>query len=171
MSADYQGLGSAKLRVTSDGATGPFDIHISANAPIYGNTKDFEGSITVTGGVPPVLPPITPITFGDTLNGSLSASSPDSLFRSGKKGDLYSFTANAGQRVTITMLGVSSNFDTYLILGNPNTLETITYDDDGAGNSNSRISSFSLPYTGEYYIDCSAYDSGEGTYTVSLTLG
>ncbi len=101
--------------------------------------------------------------YGDSVEGALTNSEPTQT---------YEFEGEAGDSVTITMTGP---FDTYLVLQDDSGFE-LTYDDDSAGNLNSRISAFALPYTGTYYIVAQSFgyrSSGsavEGAYTLRLNL-
>ncbi|NWF69436.1 MAG: PPC domain-containing protein [Chloroflexi bacterium] len=107
----------------------------------------------------------TPVLeYGDSVDGELTLDEPTFL---------YQFEGEAGDAVTITM--VSEAFDTYLSLQDDSGFE-LTYDDDSAGNLDSRISAYELPYSGTYYIEALSFgyrvggSSGTGDYTLSLNL-
>ncbi len=111
----------------------------------------------------------TPISIGQTVNGNLTTSAcplGDGTFY-----DSYSFTASAGQQVSVLM--TSSQFDTYLIMNRPDG-SVLTENDDGGGGTNSRIppgSGFiTLPVSGTYTIWANAFDSTDTTGTYQLTL-
>jgi subtilisin family serine protease len=111
---------------------------------------------------------ITPITTGQTVNGSLNAA--DCLLSSGARADIFSFTATQGQTVAISHS--SSAFNTYLFLFNSaGTL--IAQDDNGGGGTNSRIPASSgaltIPASGTYYIYASALFQPNGNYTLTFT--
>lgn len=119
-----------------------------------------EGTATTTQTVP--AGDTTPISSGDTVSGSLTASVP---------ANLYSFQGEAGTSVRITL--VSDNFDPYLVLADAagNVLDT---DDDSAGSLDSRID-FTVPADGEFVITATSFAANNGStpatgsYTLSLT--
>jgi S1-C subfamily serine protease len=79
--------------------------------------------------------------------------------------NVYNFEGRAGQRVIIDMS--STEFDTYLILIDPNGVD-IMQDDDGGGGTNSRIE-ITLPASGTYTIFANSYQAGEtGRYSLQL---
>jgi pre-peptidase/trypsin-like peptidase/all-beta uncharacterized protein len=123
-------------------------------------------SISQDGGGPCAA---TPISLGQTINGTLSTS--DCPLDDGSFYDVYSFSATAGTQVSISMQ--SSAFDTFLFLNNPDG-SNLTTDDDGGGGTNSRIppgSGFiTLPTTGTYTIWANSFDAGAtGAYSVTLS--
>ncbi|PYS93505.1 MAG: hypothetical protein DMF64_04690 [Acidobacteria bacterium] len=131
-------------------------------------------------------PTKTPITPGSTLNGTLSAGDcklPDNSFY-----DEYTFSANAGQQVTVSMS--STAFDTYLFLLKPSETApsgSSFQDDDNTPtgvcglnvpncSTDSRIPVVSgmitLPENGTYSILANSFDVGAtGNYSVTLTFG
>jgi hypothetical protein len=81
-------------------------------------------------------------------------------------GDVWTFSGNAGDVVTISM--TSADFDTFLDLYGP-TLLRVAMDDDGGGDTNSEISSVVLSATGIYTIVARSFSpEGAGSYTLSL---
>lgn len=111
---------------------------------------------------------MTPITPGKATSGSLADGDCEVPGRSGKKADFYTFSGTTGQQVTITMS--SAAFDSYLILVGSNGNIVAQNDDIRQGERNSRID-LSLPTSGTYRIEATAYDSsGKGNYTISLSL-
>jgi photosystem II stability/assembly factor-like uncharacterized protein len=115
---------------------------------------------------------VTPISFGQTVNGSLTANDCLSPFRA-RLADRYSFNATAGQQVAISLS--SSVFDSYLYLVGPGG-NIIAQDDDGAGNNDSRIPAvtgfFALPSNGTYTIEVTSFSgTTAGDYTLMLTQG
>ncbi|MCI4436462.1 MAG: PPC domain-containing protein, partial [Ignisphaera sp.] len=117
-------------------------------------TLDFTGTM--------VPPPV--ITYGSTINANLSNSDLDGIDKSPAK--TYQFYGVSGDSVTITMIA-TGNWDTYLYLYD-STFSGLTYDDDSAGGGNSRISTYVLPTTGIYYIQCCAYAGGRGDFALTL---
>jgi Metallo-peptidase family M12/Calx-beta domain/Reprolysin family propeptide/Bacterial pre-peptidase C-terminal domain len=118
---------------------------------------------------------VTPIGYGQTLNGTLSSSDCHSPVRGTNFfADRYSFNAGAGQKVTIQATGQSSgNPDTFLTLLGPNGA-VIMVDDDSGGQTNSRIpggtKSLTLGVAGTYTFEVTPFSaSGTGNYSVTLT--
>jgi hypothetical protein len=85
---------------------------------------------------------------------------------------LYTFEGEAGEQVTITMVG-DGGLDAYLGLIDPND-EVIAEDDDSGGGTNAQIS-IRLPESGTYIIVVTrnGLDQGasEGNYTLDLISG
>jgi hypothetical protein len=82
-----------------------------------------------------------------------SLTSDDVLSFLGTYGKGYSFHGEAGHEVTITLS--SYDFDAYLFLMDDNK-EVLIEDDDGGGYPNSLIT-YTLPYTGIYYIQATQF--------------
>jgi hypothetical protein len=148
--------------------TGTYYIVAGEVPPANPNSAPATGSYTLTitsGGTCPS----TPITVGQTVsNGSLAAG--DCLLPDGTLFDLYTFSGTAGQQVSISMS--STAFDTFLYLTGTDG-QIFAADDDGGGNTNSRIPAgtgfFTLPSTGTYNIVANAFSpTGTGAYTLSL---
>ncbi len=113
--------------------------------------------------------PTTPISSGQTVNGSLATT--DCTLSGRGYVDTYTFNGTAGQRITVSMN--SPTFDTYLYLINPSS-QTLDENDDSGGGTNSRIpitSGFlTLPTTGTYSIYATSFDGNRtGAYSISLT--
>ena len=136
-------------------------------APLDGQT-DGDYELGLAEAPPPLV--ARPITFGETVEGSLDAS--DGGNQVGQRADAYSFTATAGQRIVGTMS--SDAFDTYLELFSENSDENggryaLDSDDDGAGEgTNSRLT-YTIPSDGQYTIESRAFTGeGEGAYTLTF---
>lgn len=136
--------------------------NLSNGTPITGEytLTLFEGDV-----VPVVQSGVTPIVYGDVVEGS---------FDNASEGARYSFTGNAGDVVTIVMY--SENFDPYLSLRDLDGFE-LAADDDSAGELNAMISEFELPADGTYIIIATSFgnvvneDNITGTYLLSLSSG
>ncbi len=79
------------------------------------------------------------------------------------------FEGEAGDVVSIAMIAVDDDMDTYLELYAPGGEQVMT-DDDSGGDSNAAILEFELPLTGTYRVVArgySSYDTGE--YELTLT--
>lgn len=114
-----------------------------------------------------------PITSGVAVTASLTAADClDETSRDPYFTKIYTFRAEAGQRVTIT--ADSRILDSFLILYGPGNI-LIAADDDSGGNLNSRIpasGSLALPISGTYRIVMTTATSGEtGSFTLTMTLG
>jgi len=140
----------------------------------------------VTGGSKEDPPPLTLDGKADfpgrlVTKGSIAfgASATDTLAVGDGHG--YTFQGRQGGKVTITMLaaqpqciGDTTHLDTFLwLFGPPNAAGSrgteLTRDDDSAGTCQSRITSFTLPSTGEFLIVASSYQQrSAGQYTLSL---
>jgi len=109
-------------------------------------------------------PTVTTITVGQTVNGTLSATSGRSGGCAGCYADLYQFTLTSSQTLSVAMN--STVFDTYLRVldGSGNTLAE---DDDSGDGSNSLLQ---RPFVaGTYRIEATSYNSGTGgAYTLAL---
>jgi subtilisin family serine protease len=108
----------------------------------------------------------SPIVSGNTITAQLTAS--DCYFGPGAFARLYTFTAEAGQFVSIEMTSVL--LDTFLELRDA-TGNLIAYDDDGGGGTNSRIPAVRgglfIPFSATYTIVATTYGPGEtGGFTL-----
>jgi hypothetical protein len=118
---------------------------------------------------------VTPIGFGQTINGTIALSDCESPIRGvGYRADRYSFTSSAGQQVAISVNG-GGIVDTFVNLIGPNGVVLLN-DDDGGGNFSSRIPGgtgmLPLGIAGTYIIEVTAFDAGAtGNYSLTLTSG
>jgi hypothetical protein len=171
---DDDGGGGTDSRIPSDGgfftlpATGTYTIR--ASSFFAGDSGSYTLTLSQNVGCP-----ITPIRFGQTVNGALA--NGDCVLtgagtRNGAIVDTYSFAGFIGQQVAV---GMSASFDTYLYLVAPGAGGAVYEDDDGGGGTNSRIppSGFlTLPATGSYTIYATSFSPGlSGNYSLSLSLG
>lgn len=93
--------------------------------------------------------------------GSGDALAPDNTYY-----DEYSFQGRAGQQVTITL--ESSEFDTYLALGDNNGNLIDSNDDFQSGSTNSQIV-VTLPQDGDYIIIVNGYSpADQGRYSLTV---
>ncbi len=106
----------------------------------------------------------TPISVGQTVNGTLSESSARSSGCGGCYADVYMITLPAAQEVIITH--TSSAFDAFLRVVDANGALVVA-DDDGGGGTNSRIQ-HTFP-AGAYRIEATTYHNGNsGGYVLSV---
>ena len=115
---------------------------------------------------------VTPIAFGQTINGSLTNSDCESPIRNtaNLRADRYTFTASVGQQFAIGLLAPPP-VDAFLTLVGPNGAVLIT-DDDSAGGQNARIPGggmLTAAIPGTYTIEVSSFSPGQvGSYSLSL---
>jgi hypothetical protein len=108
---------------------------------------------------------VNSINFGQQITADISDF--DCNDSAGYKADLYRFTANAGQTITVTMNRLSSTIDPVLLLFGPNG-NLLTFDDDSNGQPNAKMV-YMITSTGEYVIEASTYDrSDRGLYVLTL---
>ncbi len=126
--------------------------------------------ITIVQSGSPGNCPVTPLTIPQTVNGTLSTNDCRSVVDDNSYADLYSFSAQTGQRVAISL--ASATFDAYLTLIAPNGSTIASNDDDVSSDSRIPRGSdyFIVPLTGTYIIDASSFSANEvGNYMLSLT--
>jgi hypothetical protein len=131
------------------------------------------GSYNLVLGVDAASCPSTPISVGQTINGTLASGDcrlpADSSFI-----DVYTFNGTKNQTVSISMTQTSS-VDPYLFLLAPDGTE-LDEDDNGGGLSNAHLPSGKRAFTGVlsangvYTIYANSALAGQqGTYTLALT--
>ena len=115
----------------------------------------------------------TPITVGQTINGTLSPADCPAHDGPDRFSDRYSFNGTAGQSVVI---GVNStDFDSSIyLLGAGGAV--LAENDDSGGSTNSRIpetgDGFALPAAGTYTIEVTSFSPGAvGAYTLTFAAG
>ncbi|MCU0496315.1 MAG: PPC domain-containing protein [Anaerolineae bacterium] len=106
-----------------------------------------------------------PMSYGDTQNGTII---PQNKF------DVYEFTGEAGDVISITLTRVNGSLDPLLYLVGPDGFQIAENDDIIPGrNRNSAISEVTLPIDGTYRIIATHYGTvfggTTGGYTLSLT--
>ena len=152
----------------SGNATVNFSVASNGGVPRSGTIVVGGQTFTINQAGGGVCAP-APISLNQTINGNLTTSAcplGDGTFY-----NAYSFTANAGQQIAVSM--TSSDFDTFLLLNRPDGT-TLATDDDSGGGFNSRIppgtNFIALPVTGTYTIWANAADPADTTGAYSLTL-
>lgn len=149
----------------------------------YTGASTRTGMITVGGqvftvnqaGTSPTSCEPSAISSGQTINGALTSSSCFSPLR--VKGNArplaarYSFNGTVGQSMSVSLS--SPDFDTYLLLVDPNG-SVIAQNDDSVGGG-SRIPGndgfFILPANGTYIIEVTTFAKGAiGRYAVNLSM-
>lgn len=130
----------------SEGAVGAYTIRVEE--PLDPNTVPTDGRSIEVGG---------------EATGTLGGDDP--IVLDGRRGQAWALEGRAGEEATIDL--VSEDFDCYLYLVGPGLDEPL-YDDDGAGDLDSRIT-VTFPETGTYRIIVSALGSSErGEFTLRV---
>ena len=141
---------------------------------IVGGNGNFGGirvPVYQSGSGPDCI--VSPIGFGQTIDGNLTGSSCQSPVRgNGRLAARYSFDAATGQQISIQ---ASGGFDTFLSLIGPDGAVMLN-DNDSGGGFNSRIPGGSgfltLGVTGTYLIEVSAFTAGAtGNFSLTLNAG
>jgi hypothetical protein len=167
------------ITITS-GSSGSGNGTVNYSVAANNSTSSRMGTMTIAGqtftvnqaGASAAGCSVTPITVGQTVNGSLTTSDGRSPIKgSSYYCDRYTFSGTAGQQVAILL--TSSAFDTYLYLIGPSG-SVVAQDDDGGGGWNSRIPPgsgyYTLPSSGTYTIEVTSYSpNATGSYTLSLS--
>lgn len=126
-------------------------------------TTAYLGSTNACGTNPT---PVGELRFGEPEAGTLSRGDPTcvgGLDRNGRYIQLWTLTAEPGQRVTIDLM--SREIDPYLFIAGPG-LGTPRTDDDGGDGNDSRMT-FTVPQSGMYYVGASTYSERDvGSYTI-----
>lgn len=123
-----------------------------------------EGAYTLALASGPELPAAQSIEIGGSVEGALSED--DSKGESGTAADAYRFSGREGQRIRIDMS--SDDFDTYLELFDAGHVSLAEDDDGGPEGTNSRLT-FTLPSTGDYFIEARAFTEATGGYALSIS--
>ena len=101
------------------------------------------------------------INYGDTVTGSIS----DAEYFTG-----YCFDGEAGDVVTIILVGTTGDLDTYLIISDAFGDEIFAENDDVADDNSDSGVIFTVPEDDSYLIFVSRYDGEEGTTTGNFAL-
>jgi len=129
-------------------APGCYALRVSA----YSGYGDYEIAVR-TGEAPGG----GSLTYGDTVSSNLALGERET----------WTFEAQAGDAVRISMVGSGGLTDTYLELLDPDGLYLTGDDDSGEGNF-ALIAGYMLPVTGTYRISALSYASQSGPYTLTL---
>ncbi len=163
---------------TNDDGAGGTDAMISATVPasgVYGiransfSTATGAYTLTVEAAGAGVAGGGRTASIGQTITGRLQASTP--TLGDGSHYETYYFDARSGDRIYVTM--TSSDFDAYLRWGREQSgsFESISFDDDGGGGTNSRIE-VTVGAAGRYAIQANSYGAdATGAYTLSIESG
>lgn len=138
--------------ITADGQVIPSDGGIITGADSLNFMADLENAATISAGEP--------------RTGSITQ---DNKF------DLFVFNGQAGNVVNIAMNNTSGSLDPSLYLIGPDGTQVAANDDAVPGeNTNSLISNFTLPVSGQYIIIAThfgaQYGGTTGTYSLTLTI-
>ena len=101
---------------------------------------------------------------GGVVEGRLEASDP--LLEAGERYDLWTYTGRVGETLAITMN--SDEVDSYLVVADPESGQTIAFDDDGGGGFDAAVE-FTLGYSGRYSVVATTYGPDDlGSYTLTV---
>ncbi|HYG10018.1 MAG TPA: pre-peptidase C-terminal domain-containing protein [Pyrinomonadaceae bacterium] len=164
---------ATQLQKRGGGKTGA--AQAKADARVSGKSEA-KGAVKRSGDVEPatVCAQNQPITFGQTVNGSLATGDClNPIEGDGSRVDEYTFTGSAGQQIAVSM---SASFDTFLYLLNPDGSVLAVNDDANANvSTDSRIPPtgfITLPSSGVYSILANSFRPEDGgAYTLTLTAG
>jgi Metallo-peptidase family M12 len=152
---------------------------VQANSDQAGRTAFLKVGAPFGSGVPILITqsgtgpdcPLTPINFGQTVTGSLTASDCHSPLRGNFYfADRYFFSASAGQQVAIS---ISSSANPFLALMDPNN-RVVFVDDDRFASRNARIPTndgwLNLSLAGTYVVEVtSSLGGGAASYSLNLS--
>lgn len=164
-------FGNVAIRLYRDNGDGVFNPASVAMLPTPSTTTTPQppslaptGTTEVSEGqvAPPETTPAPDqrlISYGQTVQGTLTGSAPDSWFFTGAEGDIITITTEAGE---------PEQMDLFLELLGPDD-EFLIEDDDSGGNFNAAIFDFVLPAAGRYTINVDSV-AAPGPYTLALEL-
>lgn len=133
------------------------------------STRILAAALALAAGAALPLQAQNRIAVGQTVRGTLTASSP--TLDDGSHYATYTLAGRSGQTVTITLR--SGDFDAYLSVGRGTggDYESIETDDDGAGGTDSRVT-ITFPSSGDYVIRANTLSEGEtGAFTLEVAAG
>ncbi|MES2624840.1 MAG: pre-peptidase C-terminal domain-containing protein [Pseudomonadota bacterium] len=150
---DYEGSYERSLLALNLTESGEYTVEVSS----YGSGATGDYTVEMTSAV------VADSTANLNTAGSLS--SDDGTYSDGEYHDSFTFEGTPGQTVTIDL--TSSEFDTYLILENPNGETEVNDDaDDGAGHSQIITQ---LSELGTYTVHVTSYGAAEtGAYDLAV---
>jgi hypothetical protein len=142
---------------------------VSFNIDQSGTLTTYQGGIIGNSQTIPYMAQMDnaiELSSGDIVSGSITH---DNKF------DLYTFEAEAGDVVSVSMTASSTTLDPLLYLIDPNNTEIASNDDIVAGtNRNSLIPNLTVSQTGTYTIIATHYGGNYGgtvgPYTLNLTV-
>ena len=99
-----------------------------------------------------VPPDAASINYGTSVTGQIDAANEH---------DLYAFYARQGEIITVSMTRVDGDLDAYLELLD-SAQEVVLSNDDGGNGQNALIDSYTIPFSGLYFIRARRFFSGNG---------
>jgi hypothetical protein len=124
-----------------------FDRQAGTTTGRYALTLESAGNAFVDAA-----PDAERIAYGGTAAGRIDDATPQQVF---------AFRGAAGDVVTLTMNRVDGDLDPFVSILDAE-FRTLVSDDDSGGDRNSRISSYTLPANGLYYVQASRYSGTDG---------
>jgi len=140
---------------------GTYSIIATRFRRIFGlSTGAFELSVEASSGEPAFAQTITPIEYGDTLNGELT----DDQFE-----QAYTFRADAGDVIQIELIALDE-FDPILYLEDPQGREMMRNDDDVFASNirNPTLYDVIIPADGWYTVFATTFEN-YGAFEISLS--
>ncbi|MBC7843943.1 MAG: Ig-like domain-containing protein [Gemmatimonadaceae bacterium] len=153
--------------IASVAAAGAVTGVAAGTATIQATADGVTGTATVVVSLPPAqrCDATTPITVGATVTGTLF--STDCRLNDGSYADKYVLTLAGSTQIRISMTG---SVDAFLILQDAVTSAIIEVNDDGNGDTGSRIERV-VP-AGRYVILANTFDANDfGTYQLTVSPG
>jgi hypothetical protein len=149
---DYEGDASRSLIALVLDETGTYDVTVTSYQ------KGESGDYTL---LMDVGEPVEPAGLREE-NGTLGRG--DGTLDDGEYIDIYEFTGRPGQRVTVDLR--SNDFDTYLILEDPNGDHE---ENDDADDTTDSLLVTNLTESGRYRVGVTSYEAGEtGAYRLTI---
>jgi sugar lactone lactonase YvrE/pimeloyl-ACP methyl ester carboxylesterase len=166
VASNDDGGGDSNSRIQHTAASGG-TYTIEATTYHRGQVGNFTLALTVAGGgTGGSVCTSSPVASGQNVNGVLNSTCASAHRPSGRFAKLYTFTANSGDAIAVTMN--SSDFDPYLFLLGFNG-SVVASNDDFAGGRGSRVE-YNVVAGGTYTIEASSYHAGSvGNFTLTLT--
>lgn len=148
------------------GATGSYSLTVQSNRSGAGNSASSGAAATGGGELSAMFARggLPRIAIGQSVNGQLTSS--DFLRTDGTYADGFLYNAMAGEKLKITLR--SKEFDSWLVVDEPNGPFRETNDDGGGDNDSQMI--VTIPRSGPYLIVANTVSKGTtGAYTLSLS--
>lgn len=161
--AEFTSVSNRASVITELPRSGPYVVQVGVSGTSVGG----EFSLTLQRSSLDVDKlEVQDVRYNETLEGRIEHEEPL---------DYYRFVGKVGELVTIAMQAQDAMaLDPYLILLDSN-LNELAFNDTAGSSSNARITQFTIPDNGEYYIIATRAGLTDGTtqgrYSLSLTVG
>lgn len=143
-----------------------FTLDTNGKATAGAGGTFFSDFISDIADISAQLPSATPLLYGAPITGDIDMATPNVV---------YTFEANAGDEIRVSMRTLRGNLDTFLYLLDANSTQLLINDDVlPPNNTNSEIRTFKIPTSGTYIVVASRYGAKYGgtigSFELSLTL-